>query len=140
MAPNPSPMPSPARKTSGSGRPCAWLARWAVRNAEIPSTDPTDRSTFRLITTIVSPSASSAKIVASTSTNWMLVMDRKRGWIAAVIATNTIRTATMPNSRTRNTRSASRRELADAGLPGSRGGASVAVIGLPPRAGRSPPP
>src|ERR1700744_4537738 len=61
-------------------------------------------------------------MVASTSTNWMLLLFRNRGWMAAVTPANTISTATMPNSRIRNTRSASRRELAGDGLPGSRAG------------------
>ena len=52
----------------------------------------------------------------------------KRGWITAVIRTNSARTAIMPVSLTRKTRSVSRRDPTSAGAPdGSRGGARVVL-------------
>ena len=90
----------------------------------MPSTEPTDRSTCRATTTIVSPSARSAKITVLTSTNWMFEADRKRCWRPAVTAMNSASTTTMPDSLIRKTRSASPRELASAGcLAAARGGA-----------------
>ena len=52
----------------------------------------------------------------------------KRGWITAVIRTNSARTAIMPVSLTRKTRSVSRRDPISVGAPdGSRGGARVVL-------------
>ena len=70
------------------------------------------------MTTIVSPSASSANTVVLTRMNWMLVMLRNRGWIDAVTATNTTRTTTMPDSLIRKTRSVSLRAPVPAGAGG----------------------
>ena len=83
------------------------LNRLADRYADRPSTDPMDRSTFRLMTTMVSPSASSANTVVSTRMNWMFAELRNRGCTRVVTSTNTARTTTMPDSLMRNTRSAS---------------------------------
>ena len=106
------PMPIPARKTTGIGMPgCVWK-RSALRNADRPSTDPIERSTFRVSTTIVSPTASRAKIVVSTRMNWMFERLRKRGWIDAVTSTSSASTATIPNSRSRKMRSTTRRASA----------------------------
>src|SRR5580704_13141533 len=64
--------------------------------------------------------------------NWMFDELTKRGWITAVIRTNSARTAIMPVSLTRKTRSVSRRDPISAGAPdGSRGGARVVLI-VPP--------
>ena len=117
--PHARPMPSPARKTTGMGMPGCGPNRFEDAYADRPSTDPTDRSTFLLITTIVSPRASRAITVVSTSTNWMFVALRNRGWTAAVIATKTARTTTMPDSLIRKTRSA--RAALPVRLPGSSG-------------------
>src|SRR5215472_1836480 len=60
--------------------------------------------------------------------NWMFDELTKRGWMIAVTRTNSARTAMMPVSLTRKTRSVSRRELRSAGASGgSRGGASVVL-------------
>src|SRR6266567_3318455 len=93
-----------------------------------------DRSTFLLITTIVSPSASRANTVVLPRMNSISWEPTNRGWIAAVTATNTASTAMMPNSRIRNTRSVSRRELTLAGGPdGSRRAVTVVLNAcLPP--------
>ena len=113
--------------------------RLAETYADSPTTDPTDRSTFRLTTTIVSPSASSANTVVLARMNWTSCWLAKRGWMLAVTATNTIRTATMPDSLTRKTRSVRRREPAPGRAPGvSWRPAAVALI-APAPAGRSPP-
>src|SRR5580704_574121 len=64
--------------------------------------------------------------------NWMFDELTKRGWITAVIRTNSARTAIMPVSLTRKTRSVSRRDPISADAPdGSRGGARV-VLTVPP--------
>src|SRR6202451_310005 len=64
--------------------------------------------------------------------NWMFDELTKRGWITAVIRTNSARTAMMPVSLTRKTRSVSRRDPISAGAPdGSRGGARVVLTGPP---------
>ena len=55
----------------------------------MPSTEPTDRSTFRVITTIVSPSASSAIDGGVDQHELDVRAFRNRGWMAAVTATNT---------------------------------------------------
>jgi hypothetical protein len=97
-----------------------------------------DRSTFLLTTTIVSPSASSAKTVVLARMNWASCWLANRGWMLTVTATNTIRTAMMPDSLIRKTRSVRRRELIRGGLPVvSSGVATVALIWRAP-AGRSP--
>jgi hypothetical protein len=63
----------------------------------------------------------------------------KRGWMIAVIRTNSARTAMMPVSLTRKTRSVSRRELRSAGASGgSRRGASVVLTGAASRGCVSP--
>ena len=67
------------------------------------------------MTTIVSPSARRAYTVVLLRMNWMFAWSMNRGWMLAVIATNTTRTAMMPDSRIRNTRSVSLRELVPAG-------------------------
>jgi hypothetical protein len=59
-APKASPMPNPTRKTTGIGMPCTCPNKPADRYADSASTDWTDRSTFRLMITMVSPSATSA--------------------------------------------------------------------------------
>src|SRR6202050_4975388 len=64
--------------------------------------------------------------------NWMFDELTKRGWITAVIRTNSARTAMMPVSLTRKTRSVSLRDPISAGAPdGSRGGARVVLTGPP---------
>src|SRR6202050_106131 len=64
--------------------------------------------------------------------NWMFDELTKRGWITAVIRTNSARTAMMPVSLTRKTRSVSRRDPISGGAPdGSRGRARV-VLTVPP--------
>src|SRR2546427_403716 len=80
--------------------------------AEMPSTEPIERSTFRVTTTIVSPIASSATIAAPESSCWTLVALRKR-WLSIVVAPTTITSArTMPSSRKGNRSSATWCELA----------------------------
>ena len=74
-------------------------------------------------------------------TNWMFAWSMNRGWMLAVIATNTIRTAMMPDSRIRNTRSVSLRELVPAGaLEGSWRSVNAALIAPASGAGRWPRP
>jgi hypothetical protein len=112
--------------------------RLAERWADSPTTEPTDRSTFRLMTTIVWPSASSAKTVVFARMNSTFCWLANRGWMLTVTATNTIRTTMMPDSLTRKTRSVRRRELLRGAPPSvSSGVATVALIVRAP-AGRSP--
>ena len=59
-APNASPMPSPTRNTTGIGMPCTCPNNPADRYADSASTDWTERSTFLVMITMVSPSATSA--------------------------------------------------------------------------------
>src|SRR5437588_807486 len=78
----------------------------------MPSTEPIERSTFRVTTTMVSPIASRATIAAPESSCWTLVALRKR-WLSIVVAPTTITSArTMPSSRKRNRSSATWCELA----------------------------
>ena len=58
--PQASPMPRPMANTTGTPIPGWWPNIEADTYADRPSTEPIDRSTFRLTTTMVSPSASSA--------------------------------------------------------------------------------
>ena len=106
--PQATPIPSPTAKTVTIEVPGCFPNMSAERNAESPSTEPTDRSTFRVRTTIVSPIASSAKIVVSTRTNWSSETLRNRDWMSAVTSTSRPSTAMIPNSRIRKTRSTSR--------------------------------
>jgi hypothetical protein len=72
----------------------------------MPSTDPIERSTLRVITTIVSPMERSAMIAAPESRFWMLVALRN-WWLSIVVAPTTITSAsTMPSSRKRSIASA----------------------------------
>src|SRR3984885_16139450 len=64
--------------------------------------------------------------------NWMVDELTKRVWTTAVIRTKSARTAMMPDSLTRKTRSVSRRDPRSARAPdGSRGGARVVLTGPP---------
>ena len=60
---------------------------------------------------------------------------RNDGWMLVVTATNTSRTAMMPDSRTRNTRSVSLREPLPGGAPAGWRSVTVVVM-TPPAAGR----
>jgi hypothetical protein len=53
-------MPSPTRNTTGIGMPCTCPNKLVDRYADSASTDWTDRSTFLVMITMVSPSATSA--------------------------------------------------------------------------------
>ena len=97
-----------------------------------------DRSTFRLITTIVSPSASRANTVVLARMKPISWDPANLGWMAAVTPTNMASTTMMPDSRIRNTRSVSLRELALAcGPGGSRRAVTVALMLCAPLASGS---
>ena len=100
-----------------------------------------DRSTFLLMTTMVSPSASSANTVVSMRMNWMFAKLRNRGCTRVVTSTNTARTATMPDSRMRNTRSARPDRLrGPAAAGGSADGGPHREAALPVAPGTCAPP
>ena len=90
------------------------------------------------MTTIVSPSASSANTVVLTRMNWMFVMLRNRGWIDAVTATNSTRTTMMPDSLIRNARSVSLRAPVPAGAGGRSLWETSVVLTVPPRPALAP--
>ena len=96
-----------------------------------------DRSTFRLITTIVSPRASSANTVELARMKPISWDPANLGRMAAVTPTNMASTTMIPDSRIRNTRSVSRRELTLAcGPGGSRRAVTVALLRcVPPASG-----
>ena len=58
--PHAKPTPRPTRNTTGIGIPWWAWNMFAETYAERPTTEPTDRSTLRVITTNVSPIATSA--------------------------------------------------------------------------------
>jgi hypothetical protein len=91
-----------------------------------------DRSTFRLITTIVSPSASRANTVVLARMKPISCVPTNLGWMTAVTPTNMASTTMMPDSRIRNTRSVSLRELTLACGPGSLRAVAVALMTLAP--------
>ena len=79
--------PGRSRRPAGPGSPGASPNRPPHTKAVRPSTEPIDRSTFRLTTTIVSPSASSANTVVLISRNWMFCWFRNDGSMTVVTAT-----------------------------------------------------
>src|SRR5947208_11114946 len=82
----------------------------------MPSTDPTERSTLRVMMTIVSPIASNAMIDAAERICWTFVALRKLG-LSIVAATTTSASASrIPSSRKRNRSSARACELARASM------------------------
>src|SRR4051794_29016967 len=82
----------------------------------MPSTDPTERSTLRVMMTMVSPIASNAMIDAAERICWTFVALRKLG-LSIVAATTTSASASrIPSSRKRNRSSARACELARASM------------------------
>ena len=81
-------------------------------NAARPSTEPTDRSTLRVISTSVWPAARIAKIDALSARLRSEAASRKRGSRIAVTTISSASATTMPSSRTRKTHSVRRRARA----------------------------
>ncbi len=81
-------------------------------NAARPSTEPTERSTLRVISTSVWPAARIAKIDALSARLRRLAASRNRGSRIPVTRISNASTTTMPSSRTRKTHSVRRRARA----------------------------
>ena len=100
--PQTAPMASARRKTTGSATSGWCTYRTPVAYAEIPRIDPIERSTFRVMMTIVSPIASSAMIAEPARICWTFAALRKR-WLSSVVPPTTITSArTMPSSLNRS--------------------------------------
>src|SRR3954454_17797903 len=79
-----------------------YLKRSPTMYADSPRTEPTDRSTLRVMITSVSPTPSSANSDAPLSICWMLLLSTKCGFLTVVMTTtNAIRTR-IPTSRARS--------------------------------------
>ena len=78
----------------------------------MPSVDPIERSTLRVMMTIVSPMQSSAMIAALDSRFWTLVALRKRLLWIVVTPTTSTSASTIPSSRNRSSCSATTCERA----------------------------
>src|SRR3954447_15288418 len=111
-SPQAAPSSMPARKTSGSGRPWCLESRSPAKYALRPSTEPTERSTLRVISTSVWPAARITKIDALSARLRSEAASRNRGSRMPVTTIRTTSTSTMPSSRTRNTHSVIRRARA----------------------------
>ncbi|CAM5744004.1 hypothetical protein SHIRM173S_04239 [Streptomyces hirsutus] len=104
---SPKPMPSTAASATTTGFPPSWRYTPAAK-AEMPSVEPTDRSTLRVMTTRAWPVATRTRMVAFSSRSLMPCSDRNSllpAWVTAII---TRKTSRMASSRTLNTRSTSR--------------------------------
>ncbi len=105
-APQTAPIASATAKTTASETFGWWTYSTPVAYAEIPRTDPIERSTFRVMMTIVSPIASSAMMAEPARICWTFAELRKR-WLSIVVAPTTItRASTIPSSRKRARNSA----------------------------------
>ena len=83
--PQTAPIAERDRKTTAS-ETCGWCTySTPVAYAEIPRTDPIERSTFRVMMTIVSPIASSAMMAEPARICWTFAALRKR-WLSIVVA------------------------------------------------------
>src|SRR3954469_3450877 len=79
-----------------------YLNRSPTMYADRPSTEPTDRSTLRVMITSVSPTPSSANREAPLSICWMLLLSTKCGFFAVVMMTTNAMRTRMPTSRARS--------------------------------------
>src|SRR6185503_17892250 len=123
-APQAAPSSIPRTITTGIGRLWCDDSRSPAMNAASPSTEPTDRSTLRVMITSVWPAARMAKIAAFSARLRSESAVTKRGSMIAVTSMSSANAATMPSSRTRKTQSARRR----ASAPATCGVCAVALI------------
>ena len=121
----------PSTNTITSGVPGLLDSRSPAMNALSPTTEPTDRSTLRVMITSVWPTARIAKIDALSARLRSEAVSMKRGSRIAVTAISSASATTMPSSRMRKTRSVSRRARSP-----SRG--AVATLTRRPPRSRSP--
>ena len=110
-------------------------SRSATTNATSPMTDSTDRSTFRVRTTIASPTAAIAMIAANTVTWVRFETDRNCGAWSATNAPSSSMTATRLSSRWR-AMTASDPEAGRAERPPARADVSHGDRSRRPRRGR----
>ncbi|CAM5682557.1 hypothetical protein SALBM311S_05914 [Streptomyces alboniger] len=129
----PQPMPSrTARAIATTELPPPWRYVPAAK-ALMPSVEPTDRSTFRVITTSDWPVATSTRMVAFSRRSLMPCSDRKSLlpiWVMTII---TRKTARMASSRILKTRSTSRVPLDLVASAAGAGLGAVTVTRLPSR-------
>src|SRR3954469_14643997 len=128
-SPQAAPIAIDRRNTSGSAMPGCWESRSPARKAVSPTTEPTDRSTLRVMITSVWPTARSAKIDALSARLRSDAVSTKRGSRMPVTAISSASATTMPSSRMRKRRSTKRRGRAPP-RAGGRGGRARPRAGL----------
>ena len=136
-APHAAPSSIPRTITTGIGRLWCDDSRSPAMNAASPSTEPTDRSTLRVMITSVWPAARMAKIAAFSARLRSESAATKRGSMIAVTSMSSANAATMPSSRTRKTQSVRRARLGAASAAAWR---SCVPAGAASRRQLRPPP
>src|SRR5665647_1945250 len=118
ISPSKAPTRSPATPTTMMLMPGWSMNRRPVRYAVSPRTDPTDRSTLRVMITTASPTASSSKIEGVRSRSRQLFpLKKKLGVLTVAAAMTTTRTKRMDASRDLTMLLKARRHTVPGGSP-----------------------